>query len=76
MGTYTIHKSFLTPFLSAHYGQISVFFGRNFGLAAEQGDAVGKKSRDIVAAKLDPTSLAEAQKLSAEYFKRYVEPFH
>ena len=45
-------------------------------LAAEQGDAVGKKSRDIVAAKLDPTSLAEAQKLSAEYFKRYVEPFH
>ena len=32
MGTSTIHKSFLTPFLSAHYGQIAVFFGRNFGL--------------------------------------------
>ena len=34
MGTHTIHKSFLTPSLSAHYGQISVFFGRNFSLVS------------------------------------------
>ena len=32
MGTHAIHKSFPPPFLSAHYGQISVFFGRNFSL--------------------------------------------
>ena len=32
MGTHTIHKSFPPPFLSAHYGQISVFFGRNCSL--------------------------------------------
>ena len=36
MGTHTIHKSFLTPSLSAHYGQISVFFGRNFSLEENQ----------------------------------------
>ena len=32
MGTHTIQKFSLPPSLSAHYGQISVFFGRNFSL--------------------------------------------
>ena len=43
--------------------------------AAEQGHADANKNREAVAAKLDAASLAEAQKLSKEYFKRYVEPF-
>ena len=38
MGTHTIRESFLTPSLSAHYGQISVFFGRNFSLDGGDGD--------------------------------------
>ena len=46
-----------------------------YNIAAAQGNADTKKSRDAVAAKLDAASLAEAQKLSKEYFKRYVEPF-
>ena len=40
MGTHSIYKFFLTLSLSAHYGQISVFFGRNFSLETERGDAV------------------------------------
>jgi len=43
--------------------------------AAEQGDADARKNRDAVAGELDDASLAEAQRLSKEYFKRYVEPF-
>ena len=46
-----------------------------YNIAAAQGDADAQKMRDAVAAQLDPASLAEAQKLSTEYFKRYVEPF-
>ena len=46
-----------------------------YSLAAAQGNADARKARDAVAAKLDATSLAKAQKLSTEYFKRYVEPF-
>ncbi len=46
-----------------------------YNSAAAQGYADAKKTRDAAAEKLDATSLAEAQKLSAEYFKRYVEPF-
>ena len=37
--------------------------------------AAAEKDRDHVAAKLDATSLAEAQKLSKAYFTLYVEPF-
>ena len=43
--------------------------------AAARGHAAAGKNRDAVVAKLDAASLAEAQKLSKEYFKRYVEPF-
>ena len=46
-----------------------------YNIAAAQGHAFAEKARDAVAAKLDATSLAKAQKLSREYFKRYVEPF-
>ena len=46
-----------------------------YSIAAAQGHADAEKSRDAVAAKLDAASLAEAQKLSTEYLKRYVEPF-
>ncbi len=46
-----------------------------YDIAAAQGEADAEKNRDAVAAQLDPASLAEAQKLSKEYFKRYVEPF-
>ena len=46
-----------------------------YNIAAAQGDDDAEKKRDAVAAKLDAASLAEAQKLSKEYFKRYVEPF-
>ncbi len=44
-------------------------------IAAARGHGAARKYRDAAAAKLDPASLAEAQKLSTEYFKRYVEPF-
>ena len=44
-------------------------------LAAAQGTDNADESHDAVAAKLDAVSLAEAQRLSREYFKRYVEPF-
>lgn len=46
-----------------------------FNLAAVQDLAGAKKTREALAAKLDAASLAEAKKLSKEYFKRYVEPF-
>jgi len=44
-------------------------------IAAAQGNEMAKRSRDLAAANLDPASLVEAQKLSKDYFKRYVEPF-
>ena len=44
-------------------------------IAAAQGDEKAKRIRDLAAAKLGAASLVEAQKLSKEYFKRYVEPF-
>ena len=44
-------------------------------LAAAQGHEFAEKARDAVAANLDAPSLAEAQELLKEYFKRYVEPF-
>ncbi len=44
-------------------------------IAAAQGNENAKRNRDLAAAKLDAASLAEAQKLSKDYFKRYVEPF-
>ena len=43
--------------------------------AAARDHATASKNRDAVVAKLDAASLAEAQELSKEYFKRYVEPF-
>ena len=46
-----------------------------FNLATALGHAEARNSRDIVAEKLDTVSIARAQKLSDEYFKRYVEPF-
>ncbi len=44
-------------------------------IAVAQGNEMAKRNRDLAAAKLDAASLAEAQKLSKEYFKLYVEPF-
>ena len=44
-------------------------------IAAAQGNETAKRNRDLSAAKLDAASLGEAQKLSKDYFKRYVEPF-
>ena len=46
-----------------------------YNIAAAQGQADARKNREAVAAELDAASLAKAQKLSKEYFKRYVEPF-
>ena len=46
-----------------------------YNIAAAQGQAKAEKNHDAVAGELDAASLAEAQKLSKEYFKRYVEPF-
>jgi TPR repeat protein len=46
-----------------------------FDIAAAQGIEHAPKSRDLAATKLDPSSLAEARKLSKEYFKLYVKPF-
>ena len=46
-----------------------------YKIAATQGYAFAMASRDIAAEKLNTASLAEAQKLSTEYFKLYVEPF-
>jgi len=43
-----------------------------YDMAAAQGDADAKKNHDLAAANLDATSLAEAQKLSKEYFNRDV----
>ena len=44
-------------------------------IAAAQGDDNAKRNRDLAAAELDAGLLGEAQKLSKDYFKRYVEPF-
>ena len=44
-------------------------------IAAAQGNETALRNRDLAAAKLDAASLVEAQKLSKDYFKRYVEPF-
>ena len=44
-------------------------------IAAAQGNETALRNRDLAAAKLDAASLVEAQKLSKEYFKLYVEPF-
>ena len=46
-----------------------------FHVAAAQGNEPARYNRDIASAKLDPASLAEAQKLSEQYHKSYVEPF-
>ena len=46
-----------------------------YNVAAAQGHAGAKKIREVLAEELDAASLAEAQKLSTEHFKRYVEPF-
>ena len=46
-----------------------------YNLAAAQGNSEARDNRAEVTAKLDTASLAEAQKLSDEYFKRYVKPF-
>ncbi len=51
-----------------------------FDVAASQaglslGYTSARNNRDIAGAKLDPASLAEAQKLAKQYHKRYVEPF-
>ena len=44
-------------------------------IATAQGHKNGKEARDLVANKLDPATLSEAQELSKEYYKKYVEPF-
>ncbi len=46
-----------------------------FNVAAAQGNENAIQNRDLASAKLDPASLAEAQKLSEQYHKSYVEPF-
>ncbi len=77
MGTHSIYKFFLTLSLSAHYGQISVFFGRNFSLAFgileakkrpphPDGDAL----RSLVRKKVSPSP--EYRELFSE-FVRVVE---
>ena len=38
-----------------------------FNLSAAQGDADATKNRDIVAAKMTPAQIAEAQKLAREW---------
>ena len=44
-------------------------------LGAAQGDEDAKNRRDVLAKKLDPATLSEAQNLSKEYYKKYVNPF-
>jgi len=46
-----------------------------FNLAAAQGLHVAFKNREVLAEQMTPEMLANVQKLSKEYFERYVEPF-
>ena len=44
-------------------------------IAAAQGRADGKKAKAIIAKRMTPTHIAEAQKLSLELWEKYVVPF-
>ena len=44
-------------------------------IAAAQGHTGAKKGKEIAAKLMTPTQIAEAQKLSREYWKIYVVPF-
>jgi uncharacterized protein len=46
-----------------------------FSIAAAQGGADGKKGKNLVAKYMTPAQIAEAQKLSREYWEKYVVPF-
>ncbi len=46
-----------------------------FNLAAVKGDETATKNRDIVAKKMTPAQIAEAQKLCREYREKYVGLF-
>jgi len=44
-------------------------------IAASQGIADGKKVKEIIANRMTPAQIAEAQKLSSELWEKYVVPF-
>jgi TPR repeat protein len=44
-------------------------------IAAAQGRADGKKAKAIIAKRMTPTQIAEAQKVSRELWEKYVVPF-
>ena len=44
-----------------------------FNLAASKGDENGRKNRDIVAKKMTPTQIAEAQRLAREWLEKHGE---
>lgn len=41
-----------------------------FNLAATQGDDTVQKNRDVAAAKMTPTQIAEARKLARKWFEK------
>mgnify|MGYP001394367811 CR=1 FL=1 len=46
-----------------------------FAIAAAQGDARAKLSKSVVAGRMTPAQIAEAQRLSSELWEKYVLPF-
>ena len=46
-----------------------------FSIAAAQGDAHGKKAKELFAQLINPAQISEAQKLSRELWEKYVVPF-
>ena len=44
-------------------------------ISAAEGSARSKKGKKIIAKRLTPAQIAEAQKLSREYWGKYVVPF-
>jgi hypothetical protein len=47
--------------------------GGEDNLAASKGDEDGRKNRDMVAKKMTPTQIAEAQRLSREWLEKHGE---
>jgi len=46
-----------------------------WSIAATRGHKRAKKNKGIVKEKMTPAQIAEAQKLSSEYWEKYVVPF-
>lgn len=44
-----------------------------YNIAASQGDTEAADNRDIIEKEMSRAQISEAQKLSSEYYKKYVE---